>query len=520
MKNLPAEILQEIVGLLFGDDLDSVRLVSRELSGVATEFKYRTLCVSIIYPWGYLPPVREWNSPRLSATKYGSSLDIAKVMEVARIFVKWYNKNLYTTQTKLEDSGECVAALEAAFLRMSNIRVLQPFFCQCLNSVRGAFDKWRRIQTGIKRRCIIDMEWNVVWNLALYAWQTQDSETRGTKHILDLIDVSYRVGLKPEGLAIGPSITSESPVLLSTFFADNSRVLQFCAPLFGNLTSLSLCLDGPYQLKNYTTFDGLEKTIKEGRLHKTPIASPICIWQQLHLENIHTFDLRTPDAIIDVEDLVNVLRRISGNLDTLSLDVFSLSGGTWRDHCAPLIENLTSLSLYLRGGPYKSKDYTNLESLEKAIEASRLYTFLSSALNLRFLSLRIRFCDIWDVREPPSLSLLDIFGNACVWKYLHTLHFRASHTIIDVKELVDVLRGHSATLDTLTLDVDSLSGGTCRDLLDTLKEQVHLAKFYLKFYRDTLRPYYSRVEFDQMIAYVLHQGPAFPPTEKELEDER
>ncbi|KAL7270911.1 hypothetical protein RUND412_006367 [Rhizina undulata] len=391
---------------------------------------------------------------------------------------------MYAAQTKLEDSGECFAALEA------NIRVLQPFFYQDFNSVRGAFDKWRArpLTRNKSRRRIIDMDWDNIWVHALAALQTKDGEARGTKNVFELICLSYRVGLKPEGLAIfRPSITSKYPIpaLLSTFFADNSRVLQFCAPLCGNLTSLSLCLDGPYQSKNYTTLDGLEKTIKAGHLHKflssatnlrflslainirdivpTVVKEPHFFLRNIFgnrriWKNLHTLHLRTPDAIINVQDLVNVLRRNSGNLDNLSLFLLSLSGGTWRDHCAPRIENLTSLTLYLNG-PYKSSDHINFESLEKAIEASRLYTFLSSALNLRFLSLRIEFSDLLFFQKPP-LSILDIFGNTSVWKYLHTLHFRASHTIIEVKELVDALRGHSATLDTLTLDVNSLSGGT------------------------------------------------------------
>ncbi|KAL7272204.1 hypothetical protein RUND412_005000 [Rhizina undulata] len=560
MESLPAEILQEIVGHLSGDDLDSVRLVNRELSGIATVFKYRTLRVSvsrkgldhllfvsqrpalaycvreIIYPWGYLPPVSRRHSRTLS-TKYGSSLDIAEVLGVARVFAKWYSEKVYATQTKLEDSGECFAFLEAALPRMSNIRVLRPFFCQGLNSVRGVFDKWRaRPLTPVKsRRRIIDMDWDIIWVHALSALQTKDGEARGTKNILDLISISYRMGLKPDGFVIEPGIIKyHSPVLLSTFFADNSGVLQFCAPLIENLTSLSLHLDGPYQSKNYTTFDGLEKTIKEGRLHKflssatnlrflslfIHFRDSVNIFDKerqfslLHIfgnrriwKNLHTLHLRTPVAIFDVQDLLSVLRRNSGNLGTLSLEMFSLSGGTWRDHYAPRLVNLTSLSLCLKG-PYKSEDPTDFESLKQAIKASRLHKFLVSAPNLRFLSLRIIFHDLLFFQKPP-LSLLDIFGNTFVWKYLRTLHFRASHTIIDVKELVNVLKRHSGTLDTLTLDVNSLSGGTWRDLLDTLIEHLQLTQFHPTFYKKFLRCSNSRMEFDRMMEYVLHGYPDF-----------
>ncbi|KAL7269777.1 hypothetical protein RUND412_007543 [Rhizina undulata] len=408
-------MLQEIVGHLSGDDLDSVRLVSRELSVVAAVFKYRTLRVpvslkglkhllfvsqqpalayffrEIIYPWGYLPPLEP---------AYGSSL--AQLTQYASIFVKWYNKKLYSPQTMLENFGECVAALEAALPRMSNIRALQP----CFMSQVSKMSKVHLI--------------------------SEDSKARGAKQILDLMDVSNRAGLKPQSLAIGSSITSEPPVLLPTFFADSSRVLRNCSPLFENLTSLSLyVLDGPHKSNYYTLVDGLEKPIK--------------------------------GTIIDVQDLVNVLRRHSGSLNTLSLDIFSLSGEACKDHFLPLVKNLTSLSLYLYG-PCKLKDDTNFESLEEAIRGGRLHHFLSSAPKLRFLSLRINFCDL--IHEEIPLSLLDIFGNTCVWKYLHTLHFGTSNTFIDVKDLADVLRRHSGTFDSLSLDLYSvsISGGTRRDI--------------------------------------------------------
>ncbi|KAL7266572.1 hypothetical protein RUND412_010879 [Rhizina undulata] len=570
MESLPTEIIQEIVGHLSGDDLDSVRLVSRELSVVAAVFKYRTLrvpvsrkglkhlllvsqqpalasCVrEIIYPSSCLPPVAEYESAELPFTKYGSSLDIAEVLQMARVFAKWYNKKMYSPQTKLEDSGECVAALEAALPRMSNIRVLQPCFYQGLDSVRDAFDKWRGTQIGIRRRAIIDMEWDIVWVHAFSTRETWGSKVRGAKQILDLIDVSNRVGLKPQSFAIGSSITREFPALLPTFFAHSSRVLRNCAPLIENLTSLSLYLDGPYQSNWYTPVEDLEKTIKGGRLHKFLSLAKNLRFLSLRINFLHSqyvldeirqlslldifgntyiwknlqiLHLRTPKAIIDVQDLVNVLRRHSGTLDTLSLDVFSLSGGACKDRCAPLINNLTSLSLYL-DGPYQSRDETNFESLEEAIKGGSLHQFLSSAPNLRFLSLRINFWDLYYVERP--LSLLDIFGNTCAWKYLHTLHFRSSNTIIDVEELANVLRRHSGTLDSLSLDVYSLSGGTCRDLLDSLKEQLHLTQFYPMFYREQImmRNPYSRKELDRMMAYVLHGGPAFPPTAIELEEER
>ncbi|KAL7275301.1 hypothetical protein RUND412_001761 [Rhizina undulata] len=408
MESLPAEILQEIVGHLSGDDLDSVRLVSRELSGVAAVSKFRTLrvpvnrkglkhllfvsqqpaladCVrEIIYPSGYLPPVAAFKSSSLFFTKYGSSLDVAEVIQVARIFVEWYKKK------DVEQAKEA-----------------RRFWG--LDNVRDAFDKWRGTQNGIRRRAVIDMhaidmEWDIVWVHSLCTDQTKDSEARGEKQILDLIDVSNRVGLKPQSLTIG------------------SRVLRNCAPLFENLTSLSLYNDVPYQSNYYTPVQVLENTIKWRRLHKFLSSA----------KNLRFLSPRT--------------------LDTLSLHVYSLPRGACKDHCAPFIENLTSLSLYL-DGPYKSNPYTPVEDLEKAIKGGRVHTFLSSAPNLRFLSLTVNYCDIFITDEHRPLPLLDIFGNTCVWKYLHTLHFGTSTTIIDVEDLTDVLRRHSGTLDSLSLDV-------------------------------------------------------------------
>ncbi|KAL7268641.1 hypothetical protein RUND412_008727 [Rhizina undulata] len=369
MESFPTEILQEIVGHFSGDDLDSVRLVSRELSVVAAAFKYRTLrvpmarkglkhllfvsqqpalahCVrEIIYPWGYLLPVAIWESTELLFTEYDSSLDVAEANQVARIFVNWYNKKLCTKQTKLEGSGECVAALEATLPRMSNIRVLQPcFYNQGLDSVRDAFEKWRKTQIGIRRRAVIDMEWDTVWvhDLRTTSEREEDSVARGEKQILDLIDVSNRVGLKPQSLMIGSSMTNQFPVNLYTFFADSSGVLRNCAPLIEKLTSLSLYLDGTYQCLSFNTL-------------------------ALHLEN--------------------TIR--------------------WR----------------------------------------RLHKFLSLAKNLRCLSLKIDRLDFDD--DERQLSLLDIFGNTYIWKNLQILHFRIPEAIIDVQDLVKFLRRHSGTLDTV-----------------------------------------------------------------------
>ncbi|KAL7271256.1 hypothetical protein RUND412_006001 [Rhizina undulata] len=289
MEGLPTEILQEIVGHLSRGDLDSVRLVNHELSTAANVFKYRTLrvpvsrkgldnllyvseqpalaqCVrEIIYPRRYLPPVTE---PCLG---YYLNPDSE---EMAQFFVNWYNNEIYTAQTELEDSGESVAALEAALPRMSNIRILQPGFCpDCLGN---EFDKWRGILTGSGN---IDVDWKY-WERLKYQKPTIDSEARLAKHILDLIDVSYRVGLKPYGL--GSSITSRSPMLSPGFFC--SGILQNCTPLIENLTSLSFFL---YESQYPDSRDvrGFKKIVHSFSL--LDIFGHTRIWKHLHTLRLH-----------------------------------------------------------------------------------------------------------------------------------------------------------------------------------------------------------------------------------------
>ncbi|KAL7265969.1 hypothetical protein RUND412_011501 [Rhizina undulata] len=439
MEGLPAEILQEIVGYLSReDDLDSVRLVNHKLSSAANLFKYRTLrvpvsrkgldhllyvsqqpalanCIrKIIYPWGHLSPVvnvedvpRVPDEPSYDLEYNARISEIAEILGLAPIFQEWYNNKVYTTQTVLEDSGECVAALEAALPRMPNIRVLQPGFCR--DDIVREFYEWRGTLTGTGSGHI-ERDWDKIWGvLRVYPNPTKDSDVRFAKHILDFIEVSHRVRLKPDGF--GSRITGESPVLRPTFFSDRLAILQNCAPLMENLTSISFTLNGPHKGDKYIDREGLKKTFKVGRLHK----------------------------------------------------------------------------------------------------------FLASATNLRFLSLGLS----WSNSLNKKISLLDIFGRTHVWKRLHTLHFDAAHPV-NVKDLANFLGRHSETLEVLYLSMNRISGGTIRDLLDYIKERLHLKKFKIWFVEERLL-YARRYDFtkylERMEAYVLHGGPPFPSTEQELEEE-
>ncbi|KAL7275117.1 hypothetical protein RUND412_001957 [Rhizina undulata] len=99
-----------------------------------------------------------------------------------------------------------------------------------------------------------------------------------------------------------------------------------------------------------------------------------------------------------------------------------------------------------------------------------------------------------------------------------------SSTPTKVGDLVNFLSCYSETLEALALKLRRLFGGTCRDLLDFIREQLHLKKFKPKVYKDNERSneiwHYCDNDLDRMIAYVLHGGPAFPPTEMELAESR
>ncbi|KAL7274615.1 hypothetical protein RUND412_002478 [Rhizina undulata] len=435
MGGLPAEILQDIVGHLSGDDLDSVRLVNHEFSAAANVFKYRALRVSvsrkgldhllyvsqqlalancvreIIYPWGYLPSLAQPSSREFlrSQRENRPIPELVAILRMARHFVKWHNHKIYTRQAELEDSGECVAALEAALPRMPHIRFLQPSFSPNFDSFLDKIDEWRGTLTSSNGGDNIGMDWDKSGGCNVYPYSTEDCDARAAKHVFDLIDISYRVGLKLNG--IGSSITGKSPIFRLQFFSDSSGILQNCVPLIENLTSLSLSLQ---EAPSYIDVEGFKKTFTGGRLHK----------------------------------------------------------------------------------------------------------FLCSATNLRVLSLGISFCP--SLADECLFSLVDVFGDVRIWKYLHTLRFWTDIIPINVKDLVDFLRRHSETLKELSLDLTTLFGGTCRDVLDFIKGQLHLTKFKPNF-SDEIEWYprmpFSDTDMDRMIAYVLHGGPGFPPTEIELEEE-
>ncbi|KAL7266727.1 hypothetical protein RUND412_010715 [Rhizina undulata] len=447
MDRLPAEILQEIVGYLPEQDLDSVRLANHKLSAAANVFKYRVLrvrvsrqgldhllyvsqqpalarCVrEIVYPWHHLLPLLEpWtNKGPVNLQKIDSS-SFEEYVQLASIFLEWYNKTIYASQVEVEESGESVAALEVALPRMSNVRVLSPGIC--ISDLRDEFYKWRGTLTD--PGCYnIDMDWNNIWRRILNLFKRTSREDSNEaveklcedeqlvgEHFLDLLDVSHHVGLKPD--QIGSTIDHESsPWLGFAFLEENFGILQ---------------------------------------------------------------------------------------------------------NCMSLIENLTTFRLAVSG--FGDRDDEDMKALERPLKKSpRLHKFLSSASNLRSLSLDFRRLPLW---ARGNFSLLDIVGRTRTWKHLHTFQLQGTD-VIDSGELVYFLRGHSETLEALHLDFYFI--GSSRNLLDDLKEQLHLKKFGLevccghKEAQGMSYIYYSRDEIDRMRDYVLHGGPAFPPKKIQSEEE-
>ncbi|KAL7267614.1 hypothetical protein RUND412_009787 [Rhizina undulata] len=443
MEGLPAEILQQIVGYLSEEDLDSVRLVNHELSAAANVFKYRVLrvritregldhllhvsrqpelarCVrEIAYPWCLSPPMNHIDF--LDAVEEDlEALDptnIATLNRLSQEFVEWYFDTIYTAQLELENSRECVVALETALARMSNIRVLCPGY-PC-GRIKKKFNDWRRTLAGNGSH-IIDINWNFL-GMNIMDRQTTMKDDRVTKHFLDLLDVSYRVGLKPYKIG---STTSTWPNTLSPeFFADSPGILRNCAPLLANLTSISFYLVPLIYAEDVEAF---QKVAKEGRMHNFLSSAP----------------------------------------------------------------NLRSLSLRFDVGSY----------CPRGIAFGQV---VKSVINL------------------PRFSLLDILGSTRIWKQLHT--FRLHTNTIDSEELAHFLMCYSSTLKDLSMDVCTLFGGPWRPILDLLNQQFHLKKFKLQCYEQWLRV--GRIGVDaydswpKMEAYVLQRGPPFPPTEMGLEEE-
>ncbi|KAL7275011.1 hypothetical protein RUND412_002075 [Rhizina undulata] len=83
------------------------------------------------------------------------------------------------------------------------------------------------------------------------------------KHFLELIDVSYRVGLEPYKL--GTTTCSWPNEFSYGFFEDSTGILRSCTPLMASLTSVSFSLGTIVTGKELEAF---KKEAKKGRMLK------------------------------------------------------------------------------------------------------------------------------------------------------------------------------------------------------------------------------------------------------------
>ncbi|KAL7274023.1 hypothetical protein RUND412_003094 [Rhizina undulata] len=165
-------------------------------------------------------------------------------------------------------------------------------------------------------------------------------------------------------------------------------------------------------------------------------------------------------------------------------------------------------------------DLEGIEAFKKDAKEGRILTFLSFAPNLRILSLEMTHSVFLDKLEDgsPEIPLLDILSRSYVWKHLHTfkLFFMFPINPIKAEDLLEFLGRHASTLKCLHFDYVELYG-TWREVLDFLKEEIHLTGLKLDHVMEIgddheLLKFYGTNESRRMEDYVLRGGAPFPPT--------
>ncbi|KAL7274941.1 hypothetical protein RUND412_002135 [Rhizina undulata] len=192
----------------------------------------------------------------------------------------------------------------------------------------------------------------------------------------------------------------------------------------------------------------------------------------------------------------------------------------WR--CAPLLQNLTALSVYFSSTLPHSQNYS---ALHQDAEDGRIFKFLSSAPRLKYLALGLEWRpqkhdhDIVNHLDPV-IPLHKIFGDEYVWAHLETFLFNGQP--IHEEELLHFLARHAGTLKSLGLFRPHLRTGTWRGVLDFLKEQ-RLRELALvapseEHVHARIRSYVGWNDGDsrrRMVEYVLNGGKPFPLVEAE-----
>ncbi|KAL7275002.1 hypothetical protein RUND412_002066 [Rhizina undulata] len=381
MERLPTEILHEIMGCLPETDIDSVRFVNHELSAVANVLKHRVLrvcatreglnhllyvsqqpelarCVhEIVYPWNLLPTWNDSVSPdEFEMFVLDGRIDLSELdmyIHLTSAFLGWYDDNIFTPQLELEDSGDCIAALENGLSRMSNIRVLCPGQLDNGLATSDKFDDWTIILAGSGEYNIDDTNLSLIWGFLMFPriFSVKD-EDRKTKHFMELIGASYRAGLKPYKL--GTTTCSWPNALWYGFFDDSSEILRNSTPLIASLTSVSFSLGTFYSDKAF------KQEAKKGRMLKFLCSAPnlrslslsfILVENPIQSESgnystpdmfslfdivgrtriwkhLHTFRLRM--RYVNPVELVYFLTCHSKTLKDFEMDVNEVPGGTWR----------------------------------------------------------------------------------------------------------------------------------------------------------------------------------------------
>ncbi|KAL7275014.1 hypothetical protein RUND412_002078 [Rhizina undulata] len=235
---------------------------------------------------------------------------------------------------------------------MPNIRVLGPG--QLDDPIMSdKFDDWRTLLVDSGKYKFDHMNLNFIWEYLDQIISKKDDD-RIMKHFLDLIDVSYRVGLQPHTL--GSTNCSWPYALGYEFFTDGSGILQDGKPLIARLTSISFSLGTRFYSRGV---EFIKQEAKERRMHKFLYAAPrlrslslsfMCddlmdsefgtpeqknhtgLFSLLDIVGHKTIwkHLRTFRLLVDYvkpEELAHFLIRHSNTLEEFEMDVQNILGG-------------------------------------------------------------------------------------------------------------------------------------------------------------------------------------------------
>ncbi|KAL7265910.1 hypothetical protein RUND412_011559 [Rhizina undulata] len=252
-------------------------------------------------------------------------------------------------------------------------------------------------------------------------------------------------------------------------------------------------------------------------------------WERGILEPIREGEGR---AVKSTMDLINTSHCLGYTLKSFE---FNISGHWLREGifhnnsklwgCASLFKNLTCLSVSITTLDSHENDSDFLEMAK----AGKLSKFLSFAPLLKKQSLAVESCIVPSLFtgvyfKTLRILLLDILGRGNNWEYLHTFHLKFPAVLL--KEIVDFLGHHAVTVKCLHLDTPLILNGTWRELLEFLKERLHITDFEIAFPCDIrfdkpppsiLRSFNEEAK-SRIKYFVLHQGASFPPTKQELEE--